>query len=78
VQKGEEPDDWKPSSTVGAGVKEIQIREDKNIFRIMYVAKFKDTVYVLHAFQKKTQKTSRKKQAGDWSVERGAWICPVL
>ncbi len=60
VQKGEEPDDWKPFSTVGAGVKEIRIREDKNIFRIMYVAKFKDTVYVLHAFQKKTQKTSKK------------------
>ncbi|MCI5130305.1 MAG: type II toxin-antitoxin system RelE/ParE family toxin [Candidatus Electrothrix sp. EH2] len=60
VQKGEEPDDWKPFSTVGAGVKEIRIREDKNIFRIMYVAKFRDTVYVLHAFQKKTQKTSRK------------------
>ncbi|MCI5218903.1 MAG: type II toxin-antitoxin system RelE/ParE family toxin [Candidatus Electrothrix sp. LOE2] len=60
VQKGEEPDDWKPFSSVGAGVKEIRIREDKNIFRIMYVAKFRDTVYVLHAFQKKTQKTSRK------------------
>ena len=69
VQKGEEPDDWKPFSTVGAGVKEIRIREDKNIFRIMYVAKFKDTVYVLHAFQKKTQKTGRKKQVGDWSVD---------
>ena len=36
VQKGEEPDDWKPFSTVGVGVKEIRIREDKNIFRIMY------------------------------------------
>ena len=60
VQQGEEPDDWKPFSSVGAGVKEIRIREDKNIFRIMYVAKLKDTVYVLHAFQKKTQTTSRQ------------------
>ncbi len=60
VQKGEEPDDWKPFPAVGSGVNEIRIEEDKNIFRVMYVAKFEDIVYVLHAFQKKTQKTSKK------------------
>jgi phage-related protein len=60
VQKGEEPDDWKPFPAVGSGVNEIRIEEDKNIFRVMYVAKFEDIIYVLHAFQKKTQKTSKK------------------
>lgn len=60
VQKGKEPDDWKPFPEVGAGVNEIRIQEDKNIFRVMYVAKFESVVYVLHAFQKKTQKTSKK------------------
>ena len=60
VQKGKEPDDWKPFSIVGAGVKEIRISEDKDIFRIMYVAKLKNKIYVLHAFQKKTKATSDK------------------
>jgi phage-related protein len=45
--------------TVGPGVREIRIR-GLGEWRVLYVAKFADAVYVLHAFQKKTQKTSRK------------------
>ena len=45
-------------NTVGAGVNEIRIRETDGAFRVMYVAKFADAIYVLHCFQKKTQKTS--------------------
>ena len=59
VQSGQEPDDWKPMNTVGQGVKEIRIRDVAGAFRIMYVAKFADAVYVLHCFQKKTAKTSK-------------------
>ena len=59
VQSGQEPDDWKPMHTVGQGVKEIRIRDAAGAFRIMYVAKFADAVYVLHCFQKKTEKTSK-------------------
>ena len=59
VQSGQEPDDWKPMNAVGQGVKEIRIREAAGAFRIMYVAKFVDAVYVLHCFQKKTGKTSK-------------------
>lgn len=59
VQKGQEPDDWKPMNTVGQGVKEIRIRDAAGAFRVMYVAKFADAVYVLHCFQKKTEKTSK-------------------
>lgn len=58
VQEGEEPDDWKPMTTVGAGVREIRIRDKVGAFRVMYVAKFRDAIYVLHCFQKKSQKTS--------------------
>jgi phage-related protein len=46
-------------NTVGPGVREIRIRDTAGIFRVMYVAKFDDAVYVLHCFQKKTQKTSK-------------------
>jgi phage-related protein len=46
-------------STVGQGVKEIRIRDATGIFRVIYVAKFADAVYVLHCFQKKTGKTSK-------------------
>ena len=59
VQNGQEPDDWKPMMTVGQGVKEIRIRDVSGAFRVMYVAKFADAVFVLHCFQKKTQKTSK-------------------
>ncbi|WP_129777298.1 type II toxin-antitoxin system RelE/ParE family toxin [Peristeroidobacter soli] len=60
VQRGLEPFDWKPMSTVGAGVREIRVREDSGAFRVLYVAKFADAVYVLHCFQKKTQAASRR------------------
>src|SRR5258706_16201080 len=58
VQVGREPDDWKPISTVGSGAREIRVRDEAGAFRVIYVARFEDAVYVLHAFQKKTRKTS--------------------
>jgi len=58
VQSGLEPSNWKPMHIVGPGVKEIRIRV-LGEWRIICVAKFRDAVYVLHAFQKKTQKTSQ-------------------
>ncbi|WP_292532376.1 type II toxin-antitoxin system RelE/ParE family toxin [Methylocystis sp.] len=59
VQHGAQPDDWKPMPTIGRGVREIRIRDAAGAFRVIYVAKFADAVYVLHCFQKKTQKTSK-------------------
>jgi phage-related protein len=50
---GREPDDWKPMNTVGRGVREIRIRDAAEAFRVLYVAKFDDALYVLHCFQKK-------------------------
>ena len=67
VQAGLDPLDWKAMETVGAGVKEIRIRVEKS-YRVLYVAKFSEAVYVLHAFEKKTQKTSKKDI--DLSAER--------
>ena len=46
-------------NTIGRGVREIRIRDAAGAFRVMYVAKFDDAIYVLHCFQKTTQKTSR-------------------
>lgn len=57
VQSGGLPEDWKPMSTVGPGVIEIRVHMG-GAFRLMYIAKFAEVVYVLHVFQKKTQKTS--------------------
>jgi phage-related protein len=59
VQNGYEPDDWKPMPSIGSGVQEIRIRDTAGAFRVIYVAKFADTIFVLHCFQKKTQKTSK-------------------
>lgn len=59
VQQGLAPDDWKPMPRIGAGVQEIRVRDAAGAFRVLYVAKFPDAIYVLHCFQKKTQKTSK-------------------
>jgi len=59
LQNGEPPTDWKPMTAVGQGVQEIRIRDEAGAFRVIYVAKFADAVYVLHCFQKKTQTTSK-------------------
>jgi len=60
VQQEIEPSDWKPMTSVGQGVREIRIRDEAGIFRVLYIAKIEDTVYVLHAFQKKTQQTAKR------------------
>ena len=59
IQAGQEPDDWKPFDDVEAGTREIRVRDPSGAYRVMYVAKFEEAVYVLHCFQKKTQTTSR-------------------
>jgi len=49
-----------PMTAVGPGVREIRIRDDSGTFRVVYVANIGDSICVLHAFQKKSQKTSVK------------------
>lgn len=58
VQQGEEPNDWKPMPSIGTGVREIRIRGESGAYRVIYIANIGPHIYVLHAFQKKTQKTS--------------------
>jgi phage-related protein len=58
VQAGFEPSDWKPMQVIGPGAKEIRIHV-LGEWRVIYVAMFRETVYVLHSFQKKSRKTSR-------------------
>lgn len=60
VQRGCDPDDWKPMKGIGAGVREIRIRAADGAFRVIYVAKFAEAIFVLHCFQKKSQKTNRE------------------
>ena len=60
VQRGLMPDDFKPMPTVGKGVEEIRIRDDAGIYRVIYTARIAEAVFVLHAFQKKTQRTSQR------------------
>ena len=60
LQDGDEPDDWKPMTTVGVGVQEIRIKGDDGAFRVFYVANRPEAIYVLHAFRKTTQKTEKR------------------
>ena len=59
VQRGLEPTDWKPMPDIGRGVREIRIHV-LGEWRIIYAVQFADAIYVLHGFQKKTQKTRRE------------------
>jgi phage-related protein len=58
IQQGVDPRDWKPMPDIGAGVREIRVRTQDGAFRVFYVVESATDVYVLHAFQKKSQRTS--------------------
>lgn len=58
AQQGNDPSDWKPMASVGPGVKEIRIRIEGE-YRVLYVTEFEEAVYVLHVFQKKSQRTPK-------------------
>jgi phage-related protein len=59
IQRGLEPDDWKPMKAIGPGVRELRIRDRSGAFRVIYLAALADRVAVLHAFQKKTRRTAK-------------------
>lgn len=60
VQRGEQPIDFKPMPTIGKGVEELRVRDESGAYRVIYTARLSDAVYVLHAFQKKTQTTAKR------------------
>jgi phage-related protein len=59
VQMGLMPNNYKPMSTVGPGADEIRVRDADGVARLMYVAKFHETICILHVFTKKTQRTPK-------------------
>lgn len=60
VQRGKQPDDFKPMPSIGKGVEELRVWDDSGTYRVIYTARMADFLYVLHAFQKKTQTTSKR------------------
>jgi phage-related protein len=77
VQTGREPSDWKPMKTIGQDVREIRVRDKSGAYRVIYLATLADRVLVLHAFQKKSQKTSQRdielatKRLREWKANDG-------
>ena len=59
LQRGLQPDDFKPMATVGAGAEELRVWSEQGTFRVVYLARLPEAVFVLHAFQKKTQATPK-------------------
>lgn len=60
VQHGQQPDDFKSMPSVGKGVEELRIWDESGTYRVIYLARLADAVYVLHAFQKKNQATAQR------------------
>ena len=59
VQNGLMPEDFKPMPNVGQGVYEIRVNV-QGAWRVLYISRLEDAIYVLHCFQKKTQKTRKE------------------
>ncbi|HCX33943.1 MAG TPA: hypothetical protein DHV08_10555 [Rhodocyclaceae bacterium] len=59
VQRGRQPSDFKSMPTVGKGVEELRVWDERGTYRVIYIARLEEAVYVRHAFQKKTQATSK-------------------
>ena len=60
VQRGQPPDDGKPMPAIGKGVEEVRLWDESGTYRVIFTARLREAVYVLHAFQKKTQSTSKR------------------
>jgi phage-related protein len=60
VQRGDQPDDFKPMPSIGKGIEEIRVSDSSGAYRVIYFARRADVVYVLHAFHEKTQRTPKK------------------
>jgi phage-related protein len=60
VQRGEQPSDFKSIASIGKGVEEIRVWAESGTYRVIYIARLQEAVYVLHAFQKKSQETSQR------------------
>lgn len=60
VQRGEQPDDFKPMQSIGKGVEELRVTDESGAYRVIYFARRPEAVYVLHAFQKKTRATPKR------------------
>lgn len=73
LQAGLEAADWKPMSEIGKGVAEIRLRGNMGAYRILYLARFDDAVYVLHCFNKK-----RSVQQAMISISPGHAFRPYL
>lgn len=69
VQRGGQPSDFKPMPSVGKGVEELRVWDDSGTYRVIYLARLPEAVYVLHAFQKKTRATSKQ----DIEVAKGRY-----
>ena len=70
VQNGFQPDDFKSMPSIGKGVEELRIWDDSGTYRVIYTARFQEVIYVLHAFQKKTQATPKK----DIDLAKTRWV----
>jgi phage-related protein len=75
VQRGDPPRDSKPMPSIGRGVEEIRVWDESGTYRVIYTARMEIAVYVLHAFQKKTQQTSKRDI--DLARERFAQIARI-
>lgn len=60
VQRGKRPSDWKPMPSIGKSVEELRVWDDTGTYRVVYLTRLVDAVYVLHAFQKKTEATAER------------------
>ena len=60
LQQGERPSDYRPLSSIGAGVFELRDQDERAWYRVIYSSRINDVIYVLHCFEKKSREIPRR------------------
>ena len=60
LQQGQRPTDYRPMSSIGAGVFELRDQDERSWYRVIYLSRIHDVIYVLHCFEKKSREMPRR------------------
>jgi phage-related protein len=60
LQQGERPVDYRPLPAIGTGVFELRDQDERAWYRVVYLSRTNDVIYVLHCFEKKSREMPRR------------------
>ena len=55
LQQGMRPRNYRPLPSVGSGVFELRDQDERGWYRVVYLSRIDDVIYVLHCFEKRSR-----------------------